>query len=510
MHFPRSAGILLHPTSLPGAFGIGDLGSSCGHFIQFLKECNLHLWQILPLGPTGYGNSPYQTLSAFAGNPLLISPEELAKENLVTDADLQNLKGHPETKVDFFRVIALKEDLIRRAHDRYLAGHAPNLKQDFDTFCHQNCDWVDDYALFRALKNRYNHSQWTRWPINLRRREQKALQRSHEEMAHTIELFKFEQFLFSRQWHAVKKLAHENGVEFIGDIPIFIAHDSSDCWAHQHMFDLTEDGETRLGAGVPPDYFSETGQLWGNPVYHWDRMAESGFEWWVNRLRTTLTLVDRARIDHFRGFDAYWAVPAGHENAIHGEWKPGPGKDFFKVIAERLGELPIIAEDLGVITDTVRDLRDHFDFPGMKILQFAFGDANGTNDFLPHNYEKNCVVYPGTHDNDTSQGWFQSLSADANNHGARESRALILKYLNKDNGTNIHWDLAIMAFSSIADTAIIPLQDILGLGTQARMNLPGVAENNWEWRFSAQQLTDEIRDKLRSLVHLYNRNHTNL
>ncbi len=507
MKLAREAGILLHPTSLPGNYGIGELGSQAEAFLDFLTESGIRLWQILPLGPTGYGNSPYQTLSAFAGNPLLISIEYLVRDGLLSPSFLPETPDFPEERVDFGRVIPFKTHLLQQAFQTFRNGSFPQLNREFEQFCHRYQHWLEDYALYRALKDHFGGCAWTDWPPALIRREASALQSKRSELALQIEAIRFEQFLFYRQWWAIRHRAGEQRIKIIGDIPIFLAHDSADVWAHQDYFYLDENGQPLVVAGVPPDYFSETGQRWGNPLYRWDVMAEENYAWWIQRFRAIFDLVDIVRIDHFRGFEAYWEVPAEEETAIHGRWVKGPGAHFFQVLQQHIGDLPIIAEDLGVITEEVIALRDQFEFPGMRVLQFAFSDDEDARFFQPHNYPRNCVVYTGTHDNDTCVGWFHGDDLSSSTRTPEEIQAERLrakKYMNTE-GEEIHWDFIRLAFASVANTAIVPLQDVLGLGSEARMNLPGRPDGNWEWRFQARALTPEIKNRLRELVDLYER-----
>ena len=507
MKFAREGGILLHPTSLPGRFGIGDLGQGAIAFIQFLEEAGLRLWQILPLGPTGYGNSPYQTLSAFAGNHLLISLDRLVEEGLLKASDLDNLPEFPADHVDYGRVIPIKTKLLQQASHNFHEQNFPELQAAFDAFCQANHFWLEDYALFRAIKDFHKGSQWTAWPAELVGREPAALEHWRQKLALDIAAIRFEQFLFYKQWHAIKEFANSKSIKIIGDIPIFIAHDSADVWANQHLFFLDAHGEPESVAGVPPDYFSKTGQRWGNPLYRWDLMPQDNYSWWLARLSTTLHFVDIIRLDHFRGFEAYWEVPAREETAIHGRWVKGPGAHFFHAAQHALGDLPILAEDLGIITAEVAALRDQFGFPGMRILQFGFDEDEGSRFFLPHNYPRNCVVYTGTHDNDTCVGWFTSEDGGHSTrsmHEVRKERERAIKYMGCDH-KNVHWQFIRLAFSSIANQAIVPMQDVLGLGTEARMNLPGKPDGNWEWRYQAQMLAPEIKYKLAEYIDLYDR-----
>jgi len=495
MNFPRSSGILLHPTSLPGRFGIGDLGREAYRFVDFLAGAGQKLWQIMPLGPTGYGDSPYQCFSTFAGNPLLINPDELIEESALTPSDLDGLPALPEHRVDYGPVISFKQSLLKRSFERFQTRPWSSRQAAFWAFCQRNAAWLDDYALFMALKEAHHNAVWTAWEPDIAARRPAAIRAWTRQLEGVILAHKYMQYQFFRQWAALKEYANARGIRIVGDVPIFVAHDSADVWAHPDQFYLDEHGQPTVVAGVPPDFFSETGQLWGNPLYRWDVMAGEGYAWWIARLRATLALVDIVRLDHFRGFEGYWEVPAGEPTAVKGRWVKGPGADLFRAIERALGPVPIIAEDLGVITPEVEALRDEFGFPGMKVLQFAFG-TTPADKFLPHNYPRNCVVYTGTHDNDTTLGWFQTAPP--------HERMAVLKYTGSD-GSRINWDLIRLALASVADMAIIPLQDVLSLGGEARMNLPGRASGNWAWRFTADQLTPEIQDRLRELTQVYGR-----
>ena len=494
MSSPRASGILLHPTSLPGPHGIGDLGPEARRWIDFLEAAGQRLWQVLPLGPTGFGDSPYQGLSSFAGNPLLLSPEALIEDGLLERADLGSRPRFPARRVDFGAVIEWKRTLLSRAHARF-ASRGGLLRESFDAFCAEQSAWLDDYALFIALKGEAGGRTWTSWPREVAAREPEALERARARLARAIETCAFDQFLFSRQWQALRSRARAAGIRLIGDLPIFVAHDSADVWAHPDLFHLDDAGAPTRLAGVPPDYFSANGQLWGNPLYRWERHRQSGFAWWIARLRATLARVDAVRIDHFRGFQASWEVPAGATTAKTGRWAPGPGAEFFERIREALGGLPLIAEDLGVVTPEVVELRERFRLPGMRVLQFAFG-SGPENTFLPHHHERRCVVYTGTHDNDTARGWFASLK------GAE--RRFAVRYLESGPRT-IAWDLIRAAFASVADAAVVPLQDVLNLGPAARMNRPGRASGNWTWRFTRAQLGGGVAKKLRELTRLHAR-----
>ncbi|BAY21292.1 4-alpha-glucanotransferase [Calothrix sp. NIES-2100] len=497
MPFPRSSGILLHPTSFPSRFGIGDLGLEAYSFIDFLKDSYQQYWQVLPLGPTGYGNSPYACYSAMAGNPQLISPEQLQEQGLLTEDDFANLPGFDSSKVEFDRIAPIKIDLLKKACENFKTKATPLQQKEFAGFCQSKAYWLDDYALFMALKDTHGGSSWHTWEPELAKREPQAIDQAQRQLTGEIFFHKFIQFEFFRQWSKLKTYANMSGIQIIGDIPIYVAHDSSDVWANPDIFCLDEEtGEAALMAGVPPDYFSATGQLWGNPVYNWEELEKQDFKWWLGRFQAMLDYVDVIRIDHFRGFEAYWAVEQGEETAINGEWLKAPGEELFETIKQKLGILPVLAEDLGVITPEVEALRDNFEFPGMKVLQFAFG-SDPANPFLPFNYPRNAVVYTGTHDNDTTVGWY--------NQASDWEKQNLLLYLGCISSDGIHWDLIRLALSSIANQAIIPLQDVLGLGTEARMNFPSVAEGNWGWRYQKEALTEELSQKLKLLTTLYGR-----
>ncbi len=500
----RSSGILLHPTSLPGRFGIGDLGPEAYKFVDFLVAAGQNLWQVLPLGPTGYGDSPYACYSAFAGNTLLISPEQLVTDGLLDSAPPV---AKETSKVDFAQAHKLKEQLLHNAYERYTKTTDTKLRSAFETFAQQHAQWLDDYALFRALKDAHGDVAWNEWNPSLVRHTPSALERAREQYREQIEAHMFYQFLFFRQWFALKRYCNERGIRIVGDLPIFVAHDSADVWTNPDEFKLDKSGKPLVVAGVPPDYFSTTGQLWGNPLYNWERMQADGFKWWIERVRATLTVVDIARVDHFRGFAACWEIPGGDKTAERGQWVEAPGRELFTAIRKTLGELPIIAEDLGVITPDVIALREEFGFPGMRILQFGFG-GDAKNIDLPHNYVPNVVAYTGTHDNDTTVGWFQSVAGEGSTRTADQierERSFCLDYLNT-KGEEIHWDFIRGVLASVANTAIVPLQDLLGLGTEARMNLPNSTEGNWAWRFEPGALTDEIGQRLKRLTELYGRN----
>ena len=506
MKFPRASGILLHPTSLPGEFGIGDVGPQAFKFIDLLAEAGQTYWQILPLGPTGYGDSPYQCFSAFAGNTLLISPEKLVEDELLTVEQIATKPDFPAGKVDFGAVYNWKNQLLPQAFENFHHVTSVDLRGKFESFIQDHEWWLDDYALYRAVKKSLGQRAWYEWDEPLKLRYEDALARAAEELYDDIQAEKFYEFLFFKQWAEIKEYAVKNDIKIIGDIPIFIALDSADVWRNQDKFKLNADGSAKVVAGVPPDYFSKTGQLWGNPIYDWDAMRRDGFKWWIDRVRHTLETVDVVRVDHFRGFAAAWEVPGSDATAENGRWVDVPGKELFTALQNALGELPVIAEDLGVITPDVEELRDGFGFPGMKILQFAFG-GDAKNHDLPHNYINNCAAYTGTHDNDTTVGWWHSQAGAGS---TRDEKAIsrehdyCLKYLDSD-GISINWDFIRAVWASVADTAIAPMQDLLGLGTEGRMNLPASTEGNWYWRFYNGAVTEEIKVRLKELTETYGR-----
>jgi 4-alpha-glucanotransferase len=506
MQYSRASGILLHPTSLPGRFGIGDLGNEAYRFVDFLAASDQKLWQVLPLGPTGYGDSPYQGLSALAGNTLLISPERLVEDGLLSSEDIEHGLRTRADRVNFGRVIRYKKRLLEDAFANFKRTTDAALRADFFAFTGDNAEWLEGYALFRALKDAHGGAMWSQWETSLAAREATAIAAARESLRDRIEAEKFAQFIFFRQWSALKAYANIRGVKIIGDMPIFVAYDSADVWVNPDLFKLDSQRKPVVVAGVPPDYFSQTGQLWGNPLYDWDRHRESGFEWWIARMRAAFKVVDRLRVDHFRGFAACWEVPFGDATAERGQWVEVPGRELFVALEDALGRLPIIAEDLGVITPDVEALRDRFGFPGMRILQFAFR-ADSTSIDLPHNYVPNSVVYTGTHDNDTTVGWFNSRAGRGSTRDATEierERAFCMKYL-KTRGRQINWDLIQAALQSVSDTAIIPLQDVLGLDSRSRMNLPASQEGNWAWRCRTGALNEELIGKLKELTNFYNR-----
>lgn len=495
MAFKRASGILLHPTSLPGPYGIGDLGPQAFRFVDWLESTGCKLWQILPLGPTGYGDSPYQCFSAFAGNPYLISPDDLLAEGLILPEDLTPLKELPASHVDFGLLIPRKLTLLLKAFTNFQSGHEA-LHSEFDSFCAENSFWLDDFALFIALKEANGGGSWNGWSADLRARKKSTLAKARKELAADIQRHSFYQFLFFRQWEKIRKYANAKGIQIVGDIPIFVAYDSADVWARPDLFYLDEAGKPTVVAGVPPDLFSATGQLWGNPLYDWAVHKKEKYAWWLSRIRAVLQTVDILRFDHFRGFAGYYEIPAEHITAEHGKWVPGPAQDFFRAVQKDLKKhgvasddhLPIIAEDLGVITPDVIELLEAFDLPGMKVLQFGFSGPD--NPFLPHNYVPNCVAYTGTHDNDTAVGWFNSAP--------EQEKDFARRYLRVD-GSDFAWDLIRAVWKSVAVIAAAPMQDVLNLGGEARMNFPSKLGGNWEWRMTDEDFREDLAAGLREL-----------
>jgi len=506
MRFPRASGILLHLTSLPSVYGIGDLGTVAYDFVDFLYNAKQTYWQVLPLGPTGYGDSPYQCFSAFAGNTNLISPELLVDDGLLDPKELDEKPAFPVGRVDFRLIYEWKKHILSVAFERFCSNKKTGLQDEFEAFSHAESFWLEDYALFRAIKKSQGQKMWLEWDEPLKLRNPKALKNATKELDTEIQLQKFEQWLFFRQWFNLKRYCESKNIKIVGDIPIFVSLDSADVWCNPRQFKLNPDGTPKVVAGVPPDYYSATGQLWGNAIYNWEEMQKDGFSWWISRVRATLRLVDVIRIDHFRGFVAAWEVPAGEKTAINGKWVEAPGKELFTKLKEVFDKLPFWVEDLGFITPDVEELRDSFGFPGMRILQFAFG-SDAKNRDLPHNYIKNCVAYTGTHDNDTTVGWFFSKPGEGSTRGEeqiRKEREFCLKYLNSD-GKEIHWDFIRAVWASVADTAIAPMQDLLGLGSEARMNLPASTSGNWVWQCKQGDFSEEIAQRLGELTEIYGR-----
>ena len=489
----RAAGVILHPTSLPGGHGVGDLGAQAYAWVDFLAAAKQQLWQVLPLGPTGYGDSPYQSFSAFAGNPNLISLDKLVAEGLLQESDLENAPAN-DGRVDYGAVISFKDGALRRASQMFQSV-AGKQRSAFERFCKAQAYWLDDYALFMALKEAHEGQPWNTWEEPLRTRKKRALGKFEEENAEAVLRHKVWQWVFYRQWLELKAYANAKNIKIVGDIPIFIAYDSADAWANPELYYFDASGNPEVVAGVPPDYFSATGQRWGNPIYRWQKMQNRDFAWWVSRFRSSLDFYDLIRVDHFRGFESYWEIPADKPTAEEGRWVKGPGQALFDALKKELGDLPIIAEDLGVITPEVEGLRDHNGLPGMKVLQFAFA-GGGADPYLPHNYGENCVVYTGTHDNDTTQGWFDKAP--------ESERDFVRRYLATDDHA-IVWEFVRLAYSSVARYAVVPLQDVLQLGSEARMNTPGEAGGNWGWRFSEGQLGSWLAPALAEMAELYNR-----
>lgn len=500
MNFSRSGGILLHPSSLPGPYGIGEIGPNSYRFIDWLSGSGCKLWQVLPLGHTGYGDSPYQCFSAFAGNPYLISLEQLIKDGLLINSDFARMPDFRTTRVNFGNLIPWKLSLLEHAFNRFQETDPVDLREDFTIFRAENSRWIEDYALFMALKETNGGGSWTEWPSPIRKRDEIALAEARQSLAHSVLKFAFYQFLFFRQWSAVRDYAHTKNIKIIGDIPIFVAADSSDVWANPELFHLDEERRPTVVAGVPPDYFSPTGQLWGNPLYNWEVHSTTGYSWWLDRFHNILNTVDIIRLDHFRGFAAYWEIPAGNPTAEIGRWVSGPAADFFDNIAISLrsfnkdGALPIIAEDLGVITSDVVELRERYNLPGMKVLQFGFSGPD--NPFLPHAFDQNCVAYTGTHDNDTARGWCVTAS--------KHEREFALRYLHS-NKRDLIWNMIRSIWSSVANFAIAPMQDMLNQGTESRMNYPSRLGGNWEWRMEENDLSDDLKSSISDLNYLYER-----
>ncbi len=507
MNFKRSSGILLHPTSLPSDYGIGDLGPEAYKFVDFLKSTGQKLWQTLPLGPTGYGNSPYACYSAFAGNTYLISPSLLFSNGYLDEEDLLNAPEFDKDKVDYGQMIEYKTKLFRKSFTNFKERLDEDEKNNFFYFCDSNESWLQDFAMFMAVKEHYEYEAkkqekenecktWVDWEYDLVIRKPSAIKHINNILKDEIFYHKYLQYEFSKQWFELKNYANQNDILIVGDIPIFVAFDSADVWANPDLFLLDETGHPVSVAGVPPDYFSETGQLWGNPLYNWDEMGKRDFDWWVHRFKATLSLVDIVRVDHFRGFEAFWSIPYGSPTAVNGEWVKAPGFALFESVERHLGKLPMIAEDLGVITPQVEALRDAFDFPGMRIVQFAFTNT-AKDTFLPHNYKKNCVVYPGTHDNDTCVGWFNTCP--------EKEKEYFLRYSGAENKENIHWNFIRLALSSVANISIFALQDLIGLCSESRMNIPSKPDGNWEWRFQYDMISNETKDRLLNMTLDYGR-----
>ncbi len=493
----RGSGILLHITSLPSPFGIGDLGPDAYRFVDFLSETKQHFWQILPLTTTDllYGNSPYGSISAYAGNPLLVSPSLMVRDGLLTEEDIFPLTDFTKNKVNYEKVTNYKEKLFDLAYERF------KMRTDFEfqDFCKENSQWLEDYALFVALKGYLNKGIWSMWRPEIRDREEETLKTLKKLLHDKIEKEKFIQYLFFKQWLSLKRYCNQRDITVIGDVPIYVNYDSVDLWSNPGIFKLNDKKQPYVVAGVPPDYFSETGQLWGNPVYDWGRLKDRGYDWWIHRIEHNLRLFDLIRIDHFRGFVAYWEVRAGEKTAINGRWAKAPAEDFFGKLKERFAPLPIIAEDLGLITPDVREVMDTFGLPGMRVLLFAFGEDNPENPYLPHNVVPNCVFYTGTHDNNTIKGWFEREARD-------EDKKRLFSYIGREISLEgINWEMIKLVMRSDANTAIFPMQDVLGLGEDARMNRPATSKGNWLWRYSSDEITPSIKERLKEMTEIYGR-----
>ncbi len=503
----RGSGVLMHFTSLPGPFGVGDLGPAASRFAGLISSAGQRWWQVLPVEPSGGGNSPYTVLSAFAGSPLLISPEKLVDDGFLKTGEIRPSRGLSRARVRYREARRFKAGLLKRAFERFESQPPAGMSAGFKKFCDLNEDWLADYSLFAALKKSFGGAHWNEWSPPLRVRRARALAVAERKMDREIRFEKFLQFLFSRQWKSLRRLCAEKGLGLIGDIPIYVAHDSADVWANQDIFMLDRAGRRTALAGVPPDYFSRTGQLWGNPIYRWDVLRRRGYDWWLSRLKKVFERFDVLRLDHFIGFQRYYWVSPNSRTAIKGRWEEGPGAHFFERVRDGLGKAEFIAEDLGVVTSDVKDLRDRFEMPGIKILQFAFGDEDFASEYLPHNYPRDCVVYTGTHDNQTTVEWFNDPGARGSTRTAakaRMERSAALRYLGGD-GREIHWDMIRLALSSVANTAILPVQDLLGLGAEARMNKPGAKRGNWEWRLLEGAFSEEVAERLCGLTETYGR-----
>lgn len=492
----RGSGLLLHVTSLPSPYGIGDLGPEAYRFADFLAETGQSFWQVLPLNPTGYGNSPYSSPSAFAGNTLLISPDLLVAEGLLTAEEVESRPSFPEGRCDYGAVIPFKERLFETAYERFKAR--PD-RHGYEEFCEHSESWLAGYAQFVALKGLFSGKSWNEWPEAVRDRKPEILKTLGGECWDGVEKARFLQYLFFKQWLSLKDYCNARGIRIMGDIPIYVSFDSADAWENSHMFKLDEGKRPTFVAGVPPDYFSATGQLWGNPVYNWEVLKEQRYAWWTQRIGHVLTLYDVVRIDHFRGLVAYWEVPAGEATAMNGRWVEAPADDLFGALLRRFPRLPLVAEDLGVITADVREVMARYDLPGMKVLLFAFGEDNPMQIYLPHVYERNSVVYTGTHDNNTARGWFDD-------EAGQDVKERLFRYIGRMvSSDEAPLELIRLAMMSVADTAIVPIQDLLGLGSTARMNRPSMAEGNWEWRLVPGQLTDQAKGRLEEMTRIYGR-----
>lgn len=494
----RGNGILLHVTSLPSLYGIGDMGPGAYKFVDFLACAKQTYWQVLPLNPTdpAYGNSPYSSISAFAYNKLLISPDFMIRDGFLTKSEMDTLPEFPNWQIDYLSVINNKIRILHLAYSRF---KAETDKGNYHNFQSENAHWLDDFAFFVALKEYFHDKSWIEWPKNLRDRQSESLEIFKKQLHDRIEMEKFFQYIAHSQWYSLKNYCNQKGIRIIGDIPIYVNFDSVDVWKYPELFKLDKEKRPVTVAGVPPDYFSQTGQRWGNPVYQWHVLKESGYEWWIKRIEHNLQMFNLVRIDHFRGFFAFWEIPASENTAINGKWTGAPGEDFFSALTALFPDLPIIAEDLGVITEDVKEMAHRFGFPGMKILMFAFGYDLPTNPYIPHNLYKNCIVYTGTHDNNTVKGWFE-------NELSTQNKERLFKYFGrKITKDEIPWELIMLAMRSVADTAIFPMQDLLGLDEKARMNLPSTASGNWGWRLVSEQLTSDLSKKLAEMTEICGR-----
>lgn len=494
----RGAGILMHIASLPGEYGIGTLGKEAFKFAEFLETAGLKYWQILPLGHTSYGDSPYQCFSAFAGNPYFIDYDILREEGILREEDYKNENyGDNPEKIDYGVIFESKNKVLKRAYENFKKGNLKELAQKVEKFKEENSFWLEDYSLYMALKNHFNLVSWEKWPDDIKKREPEAIQKYKESLKDEIEFWSFVQYLFFEQWNALKDYTNSLGIEIIGDIPIYVAEDSVDAWSAPENFKMDlKEMKPLFVAGCPPDMFSETGQLWGNPIYDWDAMKKNNYKWWISRIKESLKLYDIIRIDHFRGFESYWQIPYGEPTAVNGKWVKGPGMSLFNAIKKELGEINVIAEDLGFLTDEVKEFLAETGYPGMKILEFAFG--GGDSEYLPHNYTKNCIAYTGTHDNDTFLGWFEKT-------GSKKEVRNAIRYLGLNEEEGYNWGFIRGIWSSIADTAIAPMQDFLNLGHEARVNLPSTLGINWQWRAKKEDINENLANKIYKFTKLYGR-----